>query len=126
MVRAFFPALAWLVVIVFLSTKGGVSMPKFDLLQTDKLTHAAAYCLLTWLLLWGVSRWRGRVHGWHGPTMVLFASGFGAGMEYIQFQFFPDRFFEYDDMLANAVGALLGWGMWELGSRMNIRGSDAF
>jgi VanZ family protein len=115
MIKAFLPALAWLVAIVFLSTKGGVSMPKFDLLQTDKLAHAAAYCLLTWLVLWGISRWRGQVHWRSGLAAVLFASVFGAGMEYIQFKFFPDRLFEYDDMLANTVGALLGWGMWRLG-----------
>jgi len=110
-VKAYFPAFVWLVVIVFLSTKGGVSMPSFDLFQTDKLAHAGAYALLTGLILWGVTRHRsaGSARWGHGLASLLFASAFGALMEYIQFRFFPDRHFEYDDMLANALGALAGW-----------------
>lgn len=109
MLKAFSPALVWLAIIMVLSTKGGVSIPKFDLMQTDKVAHAAAYCLLTWLLLWGVHRWKGQVRAVHVWTIVLFAAAFGAGMEYVQFRFFPDRHFEYDDMIANAIGAGLGW-----------------
>ncbi|MEQ1747116.1 MAG: VanZ family protein [Saprospiraceae bacterium] len=111
MAKAFLPALIWLIVIVFLSTKGGVSVPSFDLFQTDKLAHAAAYALLTGLLLWGAARQPGSkgIRPMHALGAVLFASAFGALMEYVQFRFFPDRMFEYDDMLANAIGAVVGW-----------------
>ncbi len=109
MIRAFAPALFWLVGIVFLSTMGGVSMPKFQLLSTDKLAHAAAYGLLAWLTLWGFVRWQGRASVFHGVLTVLLAASIGAGLEYVQFRYFPDRVFEYDDMAANAVGAVLGW-----------------
>lgn len=111
MLRAYLPAGIWLVAIVFLSTKGGVSMPSFNLFQTDKLAHAGAYALLTGLILWGNARHRGAggVRWVHGLAVVLFATAFGALMEWVQFQFFPDRHFEYDDMLANAIGALAGW-----------------
>jgi len=114
LIRAYFPAFAWLIAIVFLSTKGGVSMPSFDLFQTDKLAHAGAYALLAGLILWGAARQQGadRIRWRHGLAVVLFASAFGALMEWVQFRFFPDRFFEYDDMLANAIGALAGWGMF--------------
>jgi len=47
----------------------------------------------------------------------LFATAFGALMEWVQFRFFPDRFFEYDDMLANAVGAVVGWWVFTLTSK---------
>ncbi|MDW8229401.1 MAG: VanZ family protein [Saprospiraceae bacterium] len=107
--RAFAPALLWLAAVVFLSTTGGVSMPKFQLLSTDKIAHAAAYALLSWLTLWGFIRWRRRAELYHGIATVVVASLIGAGLEYVQFRYFPDRAFEYDDMLANAVGALLGW-----------------
>ncbi|MBL7795171.1 MAG: VanZ family protein [Saprospiraceae bacterium] len=109
LIKAYFPAFAWLIAIVFLSTKGGVSMPSFDLFQTDKLAHAGAYALLTGLILWGTTRRTGSARWIHGVATVLFASAFGALMEWVQFRFFPDRFFEYDDMLANAIGALAGW-----------------
>ncbi|MFN0013568.1 MAG: VanZ family protein [Saprospiraceae bacterium] len=114
MAKAFLPALIWLVAIIFLSTKGGVSVPSFDLLQTDKLAHAAAYALLTGLLLWGMERQPGTngIRLIHVLGAILFAFAFGALMEYVQFRFFPDRMFEYDDMLANAIGAVAGWGLF--------------
>lgn len=121
--KAYFPAMIWLVAIVFLSTKGGVSVPSFDLLQTDKLAHAAAYALLVWLLLWGMSRRPGNRSNWwgHGLLAVVFATAFGALMEWVQFRFFPDRCFEHDDMLANAIGALAGWwGFRFLSRKFNI------
>lgn len=119
LIKAYFPAFAWLVAIVFLSTKGGVSMPSFDLFQTDKLAHAGAYALLAGLMLWGAARHRGAgsTRWKHGLAVALFAAAFGALMEWVQFRFFPDRFFEYDDMLANAVGALAGWGGFRFLSR---------
>ncbi|MCS6928390.1 MAG: VanZ family protein [Saprospiraceae bacterium] len=109
MIRAFAPALLWLAAVVFLSTMGGVSMPKFEVLSTDKLAHAAAYALLAWLTLWGFFRWIGRARALHGIFTVVTASLIGATLEYVQFRYFPDRMFEYDDMVANAVGAFIGW-----------------
>ncbi len=84
-------------------------MPKFQLLQTDKVAHAAAYGLLAWLTLWGFARWKGEVKVLHGIITVLVCSSIGAFLEYIQFRYFPDRVFEYDDMTANAIGAIGGW-----------------
>lgn len=105
------PAFIWLLIIVFLSTKGGISMPSFNLIQMDKLAHAAAYGLLVGLSLWGMARMNGtgRVYMAQGLSVFLFASAFGALMEVVQYKFFPDRFFEYDDMLANCIGAAIGW-----------------
>ncbi|MCC6461251.1 MAG: VanZ family protein [Saprospiraceae bacterium] len=102
------PAWVWLVAITYLSTQGGISVPKFDLLASDKLGHAAAYCLLVWLLLYGLSRSMPLTLGL-GLGAVVFAAGYGMLMEYVQFAFFPARRFEYDDMLANTLGALIGW-----------------
>lgn len=86
-------------------------MPDFDLFQVDKLGHATAYGLLVWLTLWGIYRMHPAENGqwWRGFFVFLFASGFGILMEFIQLTFFPDRHFEYDDMLANATGAAAGW-----------------
>jgi VanZ family protein len=109
MLRAFTPALLWLMAIVFLSTMGGVAMPEVDWLQTDKLAHAGAYALLAWLALWGFARWKGEAGMHHGILTVGIAGAVGALLEYVQFRYFPDRHFEYDDMAANVVGALTGW-----------------
>ena len=37
MLRSLLPAFAWLIVIVVLSTRGGVPMPSFNLIGPDKL-----------------------------------------------------------------------------------------
>jgi len=104
------PALAWLIIITILSTQGGVSMPAFNLIQTDKLAHAAAYGLLVWLILFGWFWDRPGRMGWVAGFWVFSAAtAYGAFMEFVQYSWFPNRFFEVDDMLANAVGAAAAW-----------------
>jgi len=110
-IKFLLPALAWLVIITFLSTKGGVPLPKFNLFQADKLAHAAAYALLAGLILWGLHRTQG-LRWIHGAGTFVFASAYGMLMELVQFRYFPGRFFEYDDMLANTLGALAGWALF--------------
>ena len=94
-------------------------MPDFNLFQADKLGHAAAYALLVWLTLRGVSRLKKPEDmGWrHGFFVFLFASGFGVLMEFVQRTFFPGRHFEFDDMLANTAGAAAGWFIYTQFSR---------
>lgn len=102
------PAFVWLVVITVLSTLPASALPKFDLVSIDKFEHAAAYCLLAWLLLFGLEKGRPGMAGTRRVWFVfLFAAGYGILMEFIQYAFCPGRFYEYDDMLANAIGATL-------------------
>ena len=110
MLKALFPAFAWLVAITVLSATPAPSLPEFKLVSADKFEHAAAYGLLAWLILYG---WKksgaGGVTGLGSSALVFtFAAGYGVLMEFMQLTFFPNRHFEYDDMLANAAGALLG------------------
>lgn len=103
------PALAWLIVIVILSTRASVPMPSFNLMAPDKLGHAAAYGILGWLILWGLRRGlsSGMLGYAHFIGTFVFATAFGVLMEWVQYAFFPGRFYEYDDMLANAAGAAI-------------------
>ena len=106
--KYFLPALSWLVIVTYLSVTSGTNLPKFNLFSADKLAHAAAYAMLAGFLLWGLwkskNRWatRGELLG-----VFSFATAYGALMEWVQGTFFPHRFFEFDDMLANAAGAFL-------------------
>lgn len=97
---ALFAALWWLA-ITWLSTRGGVPLPGFSLLQTDKLAHAAAYALLVFLCLSSLKSVSNR----HYFLFFLLAFCYGAIMEWVQYRFFPNRFYELDDMLANGIGA---------------------
>lgn len=108
MVKPFAPAAIWLTVVTFLSTSGGVQLPKFNLFSADKIGHAGAYAVLVWLLLWGIWKSKNR-EALSAEKWLVFAlaTGYGAFMEWVQGTFFPGRFFEFDDMLANAAGAFL-------------------
>ncbi|MCB0621884.1 MAG: VanZ family protein [Saprospiraceae bacterium] len=101
------PALLWSGVIAWLSTGPGVSVPEDwrDLLAWDKLGHLTAYGIQTWLLLWGTHK-----IGIDRPLGVVAASAiFGIAMETIQFAFFPNRYFEVLDIIANIIGSLLAF-----------------
>ena len=105
--KPFLPALLWLLAITFLSLSSNVPMPKVNFFSPDKVAHAGAYAVLTWLLAWGVRKSKNSPLSASDLVLIFcFSAGFGALMEWAQGTFFPNRFFEYKDMLANALGAL--------------------
>lgn len=101
----------WLVAITVMSVMPSVPTPDFKLVAPDKLAHAFVYGVLVWLGLRAFRRYRpDAAFPWmRGFGMFTFASAWGTMMEYIQGAYFPSRFFELDDMIANAVGAATGW-----------------
>ncbi|MEZ4918887.1 MAG: VanZ family protein [Saprospiraceae bacterium] len=102
------PAIICWLVITILSVTGKVNTPKFSLIGADKIGHAIAYFSWTFLILWGLAKKPGFTLNLGSIVLVfLFTSAYGTLMEWVQLVFCPGRFFEYDDMLANAVGALL-------------------
>lgn len=106
--KPYLPAFLWLLAVTELSVMPGVPLPKFDLFSTDKLGHAAAYALLAWLIFRGFRAANGRNASWkEGLVICSIATGYGILMEFVQGAFFPNRFFEVDDMLANAFGAVM-------------------
>lgn len=114
----FVPALIWLVVITGLSVTPGNDLPQINIISADKFAHAFVYGLLTWLILRGIWRSKDRtITNKQIALVVLFAAGWGVLMEFVQYAFVPGRFYEYADMLANAIGALLGWLIFTLFSR---------
>ena len=94
----------WFLTITWLSTKGGISLPGFKIISADKLGHIAAYALLGWLILLAYGKKDNALLG----NVWLFCFVYGAIMEWIQYTFFPNRFFELDDMVANGIGAAVG------------------
>lgn len=110
MLKAFFPAIIWSIVILALSAGPGIQLPSgfWDEISWDKAGHFGAYVVLVFLLLWGFYR-----IGWHHPLpAILLAILFGLTMEVLQLTFFPYRHFEWADMLANILGALTGYGVF--------------
>ncbi len=95
----------WAAVILALSTGASVQTPQtFNWLEPDKLAHGAAYFLLASLLLWGLrrsERLRPGPAGW----AILFCCAYGTALECVQYAFFPGRFFEVLDIIANIIGS---------------------
>ena len=111
---AFAPPAVTTAVVVSLSLGNALQLrPElFDFSGADKLHHLLAYGCLG--VLWSAAIWyvghvpdpgaRPRA-GW--PVWgALFA--LGATMEVFQWRFYPGRYFELADMLANGIGAALG------------------
>ncbi len=79
----------------------------FDFDGADKLKHAFAYATLGVVWLWAFRQNPTSPHpGWMQLWGALFA--LGALMEVLQWSFYPNRMFEFADMVANGTGALLG------------------
>lgn len=90
-----------------LSTRVGIQLPE-TIVSTDKLGHFLAYGLLNWLILWALQK-NSRFNLKSAVLSIIFATVYGVCMEYVQWAFFPNRFFEYWDMLANLLGATIGF-----------------
>jgi VanZ family protein len=108
--KYYLPAIVWLLFITGMSLVPKMQLPKFDLISVDKAGHLASYAVLVWLLLYGYRRREGAPAtprtGW---VFVAAATAYGALLEFVQGNFIPGRFFGYDDMIANALGALGAW-----------------
>jgi VanZ family protein len=112
MLKAYLPLFVWVIVITILSTMPGIQLPNFDLFSVDKLAHAFMYGTFVWLASWGFKRNTGRKPDFkEGFYIFLAAAGYGVFMEWVQGTFFPGRFCELDDMIANTFGAVVIWGI---------------
>ncbi len=85
----------------------GVQLPKIEWLMTpDKFGHAAVYGIFTLLLFKS-----GQFFFETTRKNSFFAAGiailYGIGMELVQYAFFPHRYFEYLDIVANIIGVLI-------------------
>jgi VanZ family protein len=108
--KIYLPALLWASVIAFLSLTASGNLPHLDwtFITPDKAGHFTVYAILAFLVLFGYAK--------HSQTQTIAtyiyvamgAAAYGFLMEWAQYLLTPDRCFEYPDMLANAIGALLG------------------
>lgn len=83
----------------------------------DKRLHFAAYATLTLSLAYATAR-----SDLEPPTRLMgvlfFAMGYGIAIELLQAPL-PDRFFSYADLLANALGAVLGLVYFAIENRLS-------
>ncbi|MEL6969452.1 MAG: VanZ family protein [Bacteroidota bacterium] len=95
----------WAAVILVLSTMPGTQLPKIEWLMTpDKFGHAAVYGIFTVGLFYSLVPYAARA-GQNRWLSFTIASVYGIAMEVIQYAFFPGRYFEIWDIVANIIGA---------------------
>lgn len=90
-----------------LSLGRGIKLPPLnkEWIGPDKLAHAGAYFVLSALLIYGL--YGMNKLSWKSSFFVLAGSAFyGILMEMAQFAFFPNRFFEIYDIIANIIGSI--------------------
>jgi VanZ family protein len=101
------PAAIWIFVILVLSTRDNVALPP-GLASTfgiDKIGHAGAYFVWCMLVFAALNRFA-LLNRINALTVVLLAILLGTMMEFVQYWFFPTRFFEVLDIISNIIGAL--------------------
>lgn len=84
------------------------SVPHMPTTGWDKSNHLLAFTVLTLLGCWA----------YPGRTMAMLLGLLACGglIEALQ-SLTPDRFAEWQDLLADGLGLLLGWGLATMGSR---------
>lgn len=110
--RYLLPGIVWLLLILLLSLTPGDEMPQHvvSLVAFDKLMHWFFYGILTHLWLVGFKKqYRSLVLKRRAlwiiiPSVIII----GIGIEFIQGWFIPGRVFEIWDILANAIGCVMG------------------
>jgi VanZ family protein len=105
--KLYFPAIIWVLVILYLSAFSG---PQIDIgfIAPDKLGHLMAYGLLSILIVWKNIKNQEKLSRNLFLIVLIVSSSYGILMEIMQYLFFPNRYFEYGDMIANLLGSFFG------------------
>jgi VanZ family protein len=107
--KFYLPAFIWAIIILYLSA---TAVPKlkidFLLFDPDKVNHFAAYGLLSVLMGWGIWKTEKVLKLKVLLIILIISSTYGVLMEIMQYLFFPNRYFDYGDMIANILGSIIG------------------
>jgi VanZ family protein len=89
----------------------GNALPKTKLVTIpyfDKIVHIGLFACLAWLLL----RAYGSVQKSRNIRIMAGIIGYGVAIEFIQLYLIPFRSFEFVDILADSIGAILGMALF--------------
>jgi len=108
---AFVLPVIWVILIYVLLTMPDNDLPKLGFLEAiyfDKWVHAGLFAMLTFLFSWPFRKLYPVQHRLFVSIAVL-ALLYGIAMEYVQKYLTTDRDFDYNDMLADGFGCLVGY-----------------
>jgi VanZ family protein len=105
--KVYYPII-WALFILTLSIGPSPSLPETNFFEPDKLAHLFVYGVLVYLALRANKNVKELTLRIIIVTVTLSVL-YGLLMEILQKTFFPSRFFEWGDVLANTIGSILGW-----------------
>lgn len=108
---SFFPAIIWGLIILYLSGGADIQLPPsvWDIIAVDKVGHLVFYGILAYLIALGC--YKNQQEKISRKTLIiscLISSIYGICLEFMQYSFFPNRYFEVLDIIANISGSLIG------------------
>ena len=116
--KFFYPPLLWGLFIFALSVGPGVNLPDTLDISPDKLAHAFVYGVLVWLFLKSFQKQQKLTKRVIWLT-IIGCSLYGLSLEIVQKVFFPHRYFELSDAIANTIGAMIGYGIFQFKNKKN-------
>jgi len=115
MLRKFWPAGLWAIIILLLTGLPGSYFPVektfWDWIEPDKLVHLSIFGVLVFLILFGFREqyFRSKKRYQFGIVSVIITSLYGMLTEILQLYVFIGRDGSRFDFYADTIGALLGW-----------------
>ena len=112
-IGAYWGAVLWAAFIMLLCGLPGSDLPDIDFWDIDiedKIAHAGVFGVLGFLMVLGSIRRKAKpiFSRKHTLTLIVIASAYGAMTEIFQGLFFPSRFADISDFVADTLGAVLG------------------
>lgn len=104
---AWSPVMVWAALLFILSSVPGDSYPQIGIWNIDKLAHVAIYAVLGALVLRSLLRTGAARRGGALALAAALAAGYGVTDEIHQL-FVRNRYCDWRDALADAVGGLIG------------------
>lgn len=104
----FFTALIWTLIVIVLSAISGNTASRLmvvDFFGIDKVGHIIFYFIMNWLWMRALVTPQNKIKGILMSLTISITVGYL--LELGQKYWFEGRSFEYDDMVANAIGAAL-------------------
>lgn len=106
--KFYIPAIVCAIVILYLSAFPGPQLMNVNWFQPDKVAHIIAYLGLSLTLGWGYLKQNQQVTKKAFLMLLIIGSAYGILMEIMQYLFFPNRYFDVGDMIANIIGSFFG------------------
>ena len=110
MIKAYRYVIIWALFVLYLCGMNGSNIPKikFDFVfGIDKLAHFALFGILAWLLIKASIKYHTRYEFKFIIQAVIISAVFGVFIEILQGTIFVNRSFDYEDMIADGIGAVL-------------------